>query len=250
MNWREVNGFENYLVSDSGIVKNKTTQHVLKQSDKHGYMSVQLSKNSNGKQIKKNFYVHRLVATAFLPNEEKFPQVNHIDRNTRNNAANNLEWCTAKYNINYLDANKRRGDSLGHPVVAINLSNKKYRLYSSFMAAAQALEINHMNIVDIVNNRKHRKSAKGYTFVSADSFRGQDLDSYVDAAVNTLKPYSRIVIGWQLDNPDHKITFKSVTEAAMFINGHESGVRNVLKGKYKQTKGWKFVEAIGEKLNA
>lgn len=49
----------------------------------------------------KNAYVHRLVAAAFVPNPGHKRQVNHIDGNSRNNAANNLEWVTAAENIRH-----------------------------------------------------------------------------------------------------------------------------------------------------
>ena len=66
-------------------------------SRNRAYASV--SYQDSGKQ--KREYVHRLVANAFLPNPEKLPQVNHKDGNPRNNAVDNLEWCTGKYNIQH-----------------------------------------------------------------------------------------------------------------------------------------------------
>ena len=53
----------------------------------------------NGKQ--KHFYVHRLIGNAFIPNPESKPQINHIDGNGQNNHVSNLQWVTAKENIQH-----------------------------------------------------------------------------------------------------------------------------------------------------
>lgn len=65
--------------------------------DKDGYVSVILKHNN----VKKTYLVHRLVAKAFIPNPDNLPQINHKDGNKENNNVNNLEWCTAKYNIGH-----------------------------------------------------------------------------------------------------------------------------------------------------
>lgn len=70
--------------------------------DKH--LRVGLSKEGKTKK----FFVHRLVAEAFIPNPNNLPIVNHKDENPQNNCCDNLEWCTHKYNSGYGTAIERR----------------------------------------------------------------------------------------------------------------------------------------------
>lgn len=71
--------------------------------DSAGYLRVALPTINMKTKNKgyKNFAVHRLVAQAFIPNPNNYPQVNHKDENINNNAVDNLEWCTQLYNNHY-----------------------------------------------------------------------------------------------------------------------------------------------------
>ena len=104
--WRPVVGYEGlYEVSNIGRVRSLDRFYyrlhkgkVLSPTkDRYGYLTVTLNCNGKSKTIK----IHRLVAQAFLPNPDNLPQVNHKDEDKTNNNVDNLEWCTAKYNVNF-----------------------------------------------------------------------------------------------------------------------------------------------------
>lgn len=107
--WRDVDGYDGmYQVSDLGRVRSLKfgKVRVLRPNkNKDGYLQVALCKD--GKQ--KSFYVHRLVANAFISNDDKYKtQINHRDECKQNNKVSNLEYCTHKYNSTYNDLHYRR----------------------------------------------------------------------------------------------------------------------------------------------
>ena len=98
--WKPVLGSEVYQVSNLGRVKSfyhKKDGFLLKgYIDRLGYVIIYLGCN-----IKKYVKAHRVVATAFIPNPNNYPQVNHKNGVKTDNKASNLEWCTPKHNINH-----------------------------------------------------------------------------------------------------------------------------------------------------
>lgn len=87
-------GYPGYVVSTYGRVRGPRGELKLQRSPK-GYMQCRpYGSGSSRLQL-----IHRLVALVFIPNPERLPQVNHKDGNKKNCFVNNLEWCTAKYNV-------------------------------------------------------------------------------------------------------------------------------------------------------
>ena len=74
-------------------------------TNNQGYYYVSLCFNN---QIK-DYLVHRLVAITWIPNPYNYPQINHIDRNPKNNYIHNLEWCTQSQNNYHIYYENRPG---------------------------------------------------------------------------------------------------------------------------------------------
>lgn len=94
--WKDVDGTEGkYVVSSLSKVKLKTSDKPLKPKiDRYGYPTVKVL--INGKFMTKT--VHRIVATAFIPNPLLKKEVNHINGIKTDNSIDNLEWVTMKEN--------------------------------------------------------------------------------------------------------------------------------------------------------
>lgn len=97
--WKSIEGFENYEISDFGRIRNISKGKYLNGwNNGNGYRRVTLyGKNGN----RKKFYVHRLVASAFVEREnEEQDQIDHRDQNKTNNHCSNLRWVSSKENNN------------------------------------------------------------------------------------------------------------------------------------------------------
>ena len=93
---KDVVGYENiYAVTSCGRVWSYRRQKFLTPFyNTKGYLKVDLWKNGKVKQ----FFVHRLVAEAYIPNPDNLPQVDHINEDKTNNCVNNLQWITNRDN--------------------------------------------------------------------------------------------------------------------------------------------------------
>lgn len=174
--WKDIEDYEGlYQVSNLGRVRSvdfsfengKSTyiqRRIINQEPLRGYLKVNLSKNNKHK----HFQVHRLVAEAFLPNLDNLPQVNHINECPWDNAVWNLEWCDAKYNVNYGNCLTKRGNtqkktmSTMKPVLQYTLDGQFVAEYPSMKEAARQTGVDNTYISTCCREYRNSKTAGGY----------------------------------------------------------------------------------------
>lgn len=136
--WRNVADFEGlYKISNKGNVH--SVERVSSQGNKcggftlkptiasGGYLQVKLYENG----IRKHKYIHRIVAEAFIPNPNNYPEINHKDEDKTNNYVENLEWCTRKYNVNFGTAIERAAQAQSKKVRAVNVETGEVLTFNS-----------------------------------------------------------------------------------------------------------------------
>ena len=158
---RDIPGYEGlYGITSCGRVWSYKRKIFLKPcKTKNGYLQVTLFKNGDRERV----YVHRIVLETYEPCENmKDLQVNHKSEIKIDNSLNNLEWLTAKENINYGTHNKRIAAARGKKVRCIETGI----VYSSISEASRQTGINIGSISQCCNGKQ--KTAGGFHWEFVD----------------------------------------------------------------------------------
>ena len=160
--FKSIKGYEGlYEVSNLGNVRSVLRSgtkggYIKPWKSNRGYLDIKLSKDGFTKQ----FLIHRLVAEAFLPNPNNFPEINHKDEIKTNNNVENLEWCDHKYNSNYGTRNKRVSKATSKPVLQYFPNGTLFATYNSMREAEINTKIRKSHISECCNGKL--KTAGGF----------------------------------------------------------------------------------------
>ena len=237
--WKDVSGYEGlYQVSNIGNVKSLSRYGINKNGhiyyvkgkllspslSAYGYKRVTLT-NSNGKIL--HTTAHRLVALAFIPNNDpiKYNQVNHKNEIKTDNRVENLEWCTASYNVNYGTRNDRVAAKMEKPIIGIDI-NDGHEIY--FKSLSEARRQGYTSSGCLTG---HIKTTKGLYLKYADD------DNWEKPKIIDI---SKSITGISIKD-ETQIVFKSLHEAKRHGFSRER-IKEVLRGNTDAYKGyyWKY----------
>lgn len=240
--WKPIRGYEHcYAVSDKGNVKSLRRDKVLKQhiNKQNGYCYVVFSLEGNRKTMR----VHRLVAMEFCPNPHNYLLVNHKDENKTNNRADNLEWCTAKYNSNYGHAKIKKMRSRiqngnTRKIVAVNIHTREKKEYLTRHECARDLGVTHQSIRQFLNGKGvHRVG--NYIFIDQANYSEELENKLVQRALHPKNKCRKVTV-FVGQSKKH---FNSISASSKFIGASAGHVFTALKKNervkgYKVAKGW------------
>ena len=153
---KDIKNFEGkYAITEDGQVYNYRLKRFMKlETCANGYQRIELSNNGKAER----FFVHRLVAEAYLDNPNNYPIVNHKDYNPANNCVDNLEWCSYSYNNTYNDRAKKVAAMKSQKVKQMTMSGELIKVWDSAAEASRELGIS--SVYRAANGT--RKSAGGF----------------------------------------------------------------------------------------
>ena len=172
----------------------------------------------------KNYYklanrisVHKLIAKTFL-DDSHIPEiddriVNHLDGNSENNNANNLEWTTYQGNAVHAYSTGLRKDNI--PLLCKNLLTGEIERFYSYWDCARFFKTNGGNIHHYLNSKlKNKIFMKHFLLIKeGESWPEVNKDFINEYRKGDMK--STVVVDEEL-NQLH--IFKTITEASKFIN--------------------------------
>lgn len=173
--WFFIEGVPDYMISDCGRVWSYKSNRFItpKPMDDHGHLGVCLSVNGR----KKYCYIHRLMAKAFIPNQDNLPNVRHLNDIPYYNELDNLAWGTqednhkdcvrnGKYHA-ITDEEREIGFAkVRRPVLAVDLKTGEKFNFRGQGEAADILGLQRANIWKVLNGQ--RAQTGGYYFEYLD----------------------------------------------------------------------------------
>ena len=208
--WKDIDGFEGlYSVSTKGRVRNIKTGRILVAKDNgNGYLKVNLKR--------KNYYIHRLTALAFIPNPDNLPEVDHVDECKKNNDVSNLRWVSKSENTRHSIY------KCSCKVKQIDKNGNLIKIWDSFYQIVRELDYERSSIIMVCKGR--RRYAHG--------FKWEYLDS------SSQRVYNRQVIAYK--GTEFIGEFANATKASEALGLKYHSVYQCLRGCIASTHGYTF----------
>lgn len=212
--------------------------------DRKGYSSIKLSKDGKERSVK----THKLVAIAFCKNDDTINKncINHINEVKFDNRADNLEWCTNEYNLNYGECRKKISDTQRRKyangeikkatksVVQLSLSGDFVSRYDSITDVSKnGFNRRNVNQCCLCQRKKH----KGYIWIYESEYTEENVKKRIELVSTYAK--RKPVVQLTLDGKYIK-TWPSV-KILESIGYNQSSIAQCCRHRTKTAYGYKWI---------
>ena len=176
--WWYISEAPGYMISDMGRVWSEKSQWFVKpkKMDREGHMGVCLSVNGKPRY----FYIHRLMARAFIDNSHNLPVVRHLNDIPYDNELENLAWGTQRDNALDALANGRTFRAApevrarialeqSKPIKCVNLKSGEEIIFTGQNEAARRLGLQQANIWKVLNKQRPRTCGYYFEYIEEDN---------------------------------------------------------------------------------
>lgn len=239
--WRPIEGYEGlYEVSNLGRVRSIdriVNKHLINGkilNVRNGiYLTVTLSKNGKAKQMT----IHRIVAIAFIPNQNNYGYIDHIDGNKHNNNASNLRWVTCSMNMNNpITLEKMKHINDGRVITEETRLKQSESHKGKTIPKEQREKMSLSQKQRYIDNPSLRIRSEEQRLKCSIALKGK----YVGWDNKSSKPIMQFTL-----NGKYMATYASATDAAKHLNLKRECIRDCCLGRQKTAYGyiWKYKEA-------
>jgi hypothetical protein len=188
--WKPVDLFPNYQVSNLGNVKNvKTGLPVKPYLTGRGYYYVRFYKRKGGANGT-DFLISRLVASMWLENPDDRKEINHRDGDKANNAVSNLEWSNRKENLDH--ARKTRLVKNNFPIHAVNLSTEESWDFYSIGHAAKFFNFYKTCICRALNRSNNIYQGIQFFYLEYNAVEYEDSALLLESQESLASSYNKV----------------------------------------------------------
>ena len=203
--WRPIEGFPRYQVSNMGRVKSFTNPKKPKILRPHrlksGYLMVHLAKGDEwGSNETECVRIHKLVADAFIPNPLNRCHIRHINGLRDDNRVENLRWTTPEESANdpITKANRmaavpQRIEKVSKPVLVYDEDLNLLSAFTSAAETARQLNFPQGNIVNVCSGslKHYHHLIFSYTPLNSEEDRERQLKEGEEKKIRRLKQVTK-----------------------------------------------------------
>lgn len=224
--WKIIPELPLYEASSYGRIRFYPNERIRKQQKRRNYLALTIEQG----EINNSFWVHRMVAQAFIENPNSYPMINHLDGDKYNNRPENLQWCNAKMNVNHAIETGLSVKEKGEFIVQMDMKGNTIKIWEGINNAERTLGITSIDAA----LQGRQSQAGGFTWKYLDEYKN------TKKFVFAMKMESRQPVIQLTKDGEFVNSWKTMVEAERKLDMWSGTILKCIKNQRKTAGGFKW----------